>query len=70
MAFDPEDDFEVVTFDRRGLLGRRWYFRLVDTRNNEKVSVSEGYNSDRDRDMMADRIADAIGCPVRSEGRR
>lgn len=65
--FDPALDLEVVKFERRGLLGRRWYFRLIDTRNNEKLSASEGYNSTRARDKMADRLGDVIGCAVVDE---
>lgn len=55
---------EVQTFDRMTLFGRRWFFRIVDTGNNEKLAASEAYNSYRDRDKTAKRLGRALGCPI------
>lgn len=61
---------EVQTFERRGLLGKRYYFRLVDTRNWETLSSSEAYNSRGAREKTAKRIADTIGCSIIPERRK
>ena len=56
---------EVQTYCRDGLLGRRWFFRIVDTGNNEKLAASQTYKTVRQRDRTAQRLADALGCPIR-----
>lgn len=61
---------EVQVFERKSLFGRRWYFRLVDTRNWETLSTSEGYNSARARNETAKRIAETIGCQMMPERRK
>lgn len=61
---------EVQTFERKKLLGRRFYFRIVDTGNWETVAASEGYNSAAARDKTARRLAGALGCPVVRERRK
>jgi hypothetical protein len=52
---------EVVTFDGLTFLGRRWWFRIVDTGNRETLAQSEAYNSKAGRDDTADRFARAFG---------
>lgn len=59
----------IETFDRATLLGRRWYFRIVDAGNHEIIAASEAYNSKASRNKTATRLAYAMGCPVVS-GRR
>lgn len=59
----------VEIFDRMTLLGRRWYFRIVDAGNHETLAPSEAYNSAAARDKTANRFARALGCPI-VEGRR
>lgn len=56
---------EVQTFERMTMLGRRWFFRIVDTRNHEKLAAGEPYNSAAARDKTANRFKDALGCPIR-----
>jgi hypothetical protein len=60
---------EIQTFDRRGLLGRRFYFRIVDTGNWETLAASEAYNRAQSRDKTANRLAKVIGCAVPPERR-
>lgn len=54
----------IETFERSGLLGRRLFFRIVDTRNNEILAQSQSYRTPIARDTTARRLAKAIGCPV------
>lgn len=55
---------EVQTFDRVTLLGRRWFFRVVDCGNNEVLAHGEAYNSKAARNATATRLAYAMGCKV------
>jgi hypothetical protein len=59
----------VETFDRSTLLGRRWYFRIVDAGNHEILSASEAYNSRPSRNRTASRLALELGCRI-IEGKR
>lgn len=61
---------EVQTFDRRGVLGKRWYSRIVDTRNWATLYSSEAYNSAQARSETAGRMGRALGCPVVPERRK
>lgn len=53
--------YEVRTFDRLTLFGRRWFFTIYDTGNWERISQSEGYNTKRSRDATANKLAAALG---------
>lgn len=55
---------EVQTFQRNGLLGCRWFFRIVDTGNNEILSQSQAYRWPGQRNETANRLAKALGCPM------
>ena len=62
--------FEVQTFDRLTLFGRRYYFRIVDAGNHEILAPSEAYNRAYDRDRTANRLAAALGCRASPERNR
>lgn len=51
----------VEKFERLTLLGRRYYFRGVDTGNNEICYPSQPYKDRRQRDKTAMRLAMAFG---------
>jgi hypothetical protein len=55
---------EVQTFERTKLLGRRWYFRIVDSGNWKTIATSEAYNSTAARDKTAKRFGVALGSSV------
>ncbi len=55
---------EIQTFDRLTLLGRRFYFRIVDTGNWEILAPSESYNRPGPRNETANRLSQLIGCPI------
>jgi hypothetical protein len=61
---------EIQTFERTKLLGKRWYFRIVDCGNHEKLTASEAYNSAAARNKTANRLAAAMGCQVVPERRK
>lgn len=61
---------EVQTFDRLTLFGRRWFFRIVDTGNWEKLAQSEPYNSAAKRDKTATRLSRALACAVIPERKK
>jgi uncharacterized protein YegP (UPF0339 family) len=48
-------EYRFEKFEKRGIRGRRWYFRFVAP-NNEKMLQSEGYNSSSSRDSAIDTI--------------
>lgn len=52
---------QVQTFDGLTILGRRWWFRIVDAGNHETLAQSEAYNSAAGRDNTADRFARVFG---------
>lgn len=56
--------YEIQTFTRRGLRGRRWYFRVVSTGNWKTVAQSEGYNSKAARDGTVEDLRVSTGWPV------
>lgn len=60
---------EVQRFERTTLVGRRWFFRIVDAGNNEILAPSQAYKTIRQRDATAKRLAGALGCPL-TEGKR
>lgn len=52
---------EVQTFEGLTLLGKRWWFRIVDAGNHETLAQSESYNSRVGRDNTAGRFARLLG---------
>jgi hypothetical protein len=62
--------YEIQTFDRMKLLGKRWYFRIVDTGNWETVAQSEGYSSPYDRNETANDLSKAAGWPIIPERKK
>lgn len=58
-------DMEIQTYERMTLLGMRFFFRIVDTGNHEKLTASQTYKTERQRDLTARRFAGALGCPIR-----
>lgn len=54
----------IYTFESVTLLGRRYFFRIVDTGNNEVLAPSQTYRTERQRDKTARRLADRMGCPL------
>ena len=55
---------EIETFDKLTLLGPRWFFRVVDTGNNEILAQSQSYKSKYQRDRTARRLGARMGCNV------
>lgn len=53
---------EVQTFDRLTLLGRRWFFRIIDIGNREILVASEAYNRPHPRNVTASRMSRALRC--------
>lgn len=62
-------DERVELFDGLTFLGHRWWFRIVDTGNNEGLATGQTYKTMIQRDKTANRLARAMGCPV-VEGKR
>jgi hypothetical protein len=60
----------VETFDGLTLLGRRWYFRIVDAGNSEALAQGESYSSAIARDFTARRLAKALSAPLIKGKRR
>lgn len=56
---------EVQTYERVTLVGRRFFFRIVDSGNNERLAASQTYKTQKQRDMTAKRFAGALPCPIR-----
>lgn len=54
----------IETFDRMTWLGPRWFFRCVDTGNNEILFPSQPYKGPYQRDKTAKRLADLLGCKI------
>ena len=62
--------YEIQTFDRLGILGRRWYFRVADTGNHGVILTSEAYNRPGDRNETANQVSLATRWPVIPERKR
>lgn len=60
---------EVQTYERMTLVGRRFFFRIVDTGNNERLAASQTYRTQRQRDVTAKRFAGAMAIPIRKVGK-
>lgn len=60
---------EVQTYERVTVLGRRFFFRIVDTGNHEKLASSQTYKTQYWRDRTANRLAKALDCPIRKVAR-
>jgi hypothetical protein len=61
---------EVQTFERTRVLGRRFFFRIVDTENWKILAPSQTYKTCRQRDETAHRLARLMNCPVVPERRK
>lgn len=55
---------EIQTFESNKLLGKRYHFRGVDTRNWETLFPSQSYKTKKQRDETAIRLAYLMGCAV------
>jgi hypothetical protein len=53
---------EIQMFDRLTVIGRRFFFRLVDCGNNEILAASQTYKTELQRNKTARRIAEGLGC--------
>lgn len=60
---------EVQTYERMTLVGKRWFFRIVDTGNNERLAAGQTYKTLRQRDVTAKRFAGAMAIPLRKVAR-
>lgn len=60
---------EVQTYERMTMLGWRWFFRIVDVGNHEKLASGQTYNTRLQRDLTARRFAGSLGCPLRKVAR-
>lgn len=56
---------EVQTYERVTLVGMRYFFRIVDTNNHEKLTASQTYKTVKQRDITARRFAGLLACPIR-----
>lgn len=61
---------EVQTFERSGILGLRWFFRIVDTSNWETLVVSQAYKTCRQRNETGQRLARLMGAAFVKERRK
>lgn len=55
---------EIQTFESKKLLGLRYFFRIVDTRNWETLAPSQTYKTKKQRNETATRLAYLLGCAV------
>lgn len=53
---------EVQVYERQTLLGRRFFFRIVDIGNRERLAASQTYKTERQRDLTAQRFAHVLDC--------
>lgn len=60
---------EIQTYERKTLLGLRYFFRIVDVGNHEKLAASQTYKTLYWRDRTANRLATALGCKIRKVAR-
>lgn len=58
------------TFERVTLRGKRWFFRIVASGNNEVLAQSQTYKAARDRDIAIGRIRHGAGDGPCREGKR
>lgn len=61
---------KIETFDGLTLLGRRWWFRVVDVQNGQTLAASESYNSAEARNSTATRLSRALVAPIVKGKRR
>lgn len=55
---------EIQVFDRQTLVGRRYYFRIVDVGNNEILAPSQPYKTKKQRDKTALRLSYGLACAI------
>lgn len=61
---------EIQTFERQTLLGKRYFFRIINCGNNEILAASQTYKTKRQRDDTALRLSYALACAVVGGERR
>jgi uncharacterized protein YegP (UPF0339 family) len=57
---DSVAKLKIEIFPRRGVFGKRWYFR-VKAKNGEIVATSEGYHNRADCKATATLLRDELG---------
>jgi hypothetical protein len=55
---------EIQTFESNKFLGRRYFFRVVDTRNWETLASSQTYKTKKQRDDTALRLSYLMACGI------
>lgn len=55
---------EIQTFDKLTIVGKRWFFRIVDVGNNEILAPSQTYKTKAQRNKTANRLGYLMGCAV------
>lgn len=55
---------EIQTFERPTLLGKRYFFRIVDVGNNEILAASQVYKTKQQRDKTALRLSYGLACAI------
>jgi hypothetical protein len=55
---------EIQTFERPTLIGKRYFFRIIDCGNNEILAQSQTYKTRKQRDKTAIRLSYGLGCAV------
>jgi uncharacterized protein YegP (UPF0339 family) len=59
----PEATWRIETYSRRGLRGRRWYFRARGA-NGEPIFPSEAYTTAKARDDTVALVVEPSGAEV------
>lgn len=54
----------IQKFERPTLLGKRYFFRIVDAGNNEILAASQTYKTKKQRDETATRFGYSLACPI------
>lgn len=55
---------EIQTFERSTLIGKRFFFRIVDCGNGEIIAASQTYKTKKQRDKTALRLSYGLACAV------
>lgn len=55
---------EIQTFENATLLGKRFFFRIVDCGNSEVIASSQTYKTKKQRDKTALRLSYSLGCAI------
>jgi hypothetical protein len=60
---------EIQRWSKLTLLGPRFFFRIVDEGNRERLAASQRYKTVEQRNRTARRFAQLLRCPIRDVGR-